>query len=68
MTKKIILAASMAATLMIALPAVAEGDYRAKAIAAFNKDFQPRGQASIDRLAEDGLQLICNRTDNKPPE
>lgn len=68
MTKKIILAASMAATLMIALPAVAEGDYRAKAIATFNKDFQARGQASIDRLAEDGLQLICNRTGNKPPE
>lgn len=68
MTKKIILAASMAATLMIALPAVAEGDYRAKAIATFNKDFQPRGQASIDRLAEDGLQMICNRTGNKPPE
>ncbi|MBI3096209.1 MAG: sulfur oxidation c-type cytochrome SoxX [Rhodocyclales bacterium] len=63
-----ILAASMAATLMIALPAVAEGDYRAKAIATFNKDFQARGQASIDRLAEDGLQLICNRTGNKPPE
>lgn len=68
MTKKIILAASMAATLMIALPAVAEGDYRAKAIATFNKDFQARGQASIDRLAEDGLQMICNRTGNKPPE
>ena len=68
MTKKIILAASMAATLMIALPAVADGDYRAKAIATFHKDFQPRGQASIDRLAEDGLQMICNRTGNKPPE
>ena len=68
MTKKIILAASMAATLMFALPAVADGDYRAKAIATFHKDFQPRGQASIDRLAEDGLQMICNRTNNKPPE
>ncbi|MDP2823143.1 MAG: sulfur oxidation c-type cytochrome SoxX [Sulfuritalea sp.] len=66
--KKIILAATMAATLMIALPAAADGDYRARAIATFKKDFQPRGQASIDRLAEDGLQAICNRTGNKPPE
>lgn len=68
MTKKILLAAAMATALMTALPAVADGDYRAKAIATFKKDFQPRGQASIDRLAEDGLQAICNRTGNKPPE
>jgi sulfur-oxidizing protein SoxX len=68
MTTKIILAATTAATLMIALPAAADDDYRAKAIATFKKDFQPRGQASVDRLAEDGLQLICNRTGNKPPE
>jgi hypothetical protein len=31
-------------------------------------DFQPRGQATLDRLAEDGVQAICNRTGNKPPE
>jgi len=68
MTTKIILAATIAATLMIALPAAADGDYRAKAIATFHKDFQSRGQASVDRLAEDGLQMICNRTGNKPPE
>ena len=67
MTTKIILAATMAATLMIALPAAADGDYRGKAIATLKKDFQPRGQASLDRLAEDGLQAICNRTGNKPP-
>jgi sulfur-oxidizing protein SoxX len=68
MTKKIILAAAAATALTISLPAVADGDYRAKAIATFHKDFQPRGQASIDRLAEDGLQAVCNRTGNKPPE
>ncbi len=68
MTTKIILAATMAATLVFSVPAAADGDYRAKAIAAFKKDFQPRGQASIDRLAEDGLQTICNRTGNNPPE
>ena len=66
MTKNILLAA-MATTLMVAaLPAAAEGEYRTKAIAVIKKDFQPRGQASIDRLAEDGLQAICNRTGNNP--
>ncbi len=68
MTKKIFLAAAMAASYLIALPAAADGDYRAKAIAVLKKDFQPRGQASLDRLAEDGLQAVCNRTGNKPPE
>jgi sulfur-oxidizing protein SoxX len=67
MTTKITLAATMAATLMIALPAAAEGNYRAEAAAVLKKDFQPRGQAGLDRLAEDGLQTICNRTGNKPP-
>lgn len=68
MTKKILLAIAIATTFMIALPTVADDGYRAKAIATFKKDFQPRGQASLDRLAEDGLQAICNRTGNKPPE
>jgi sulfur-oxidizing protein SoxX len=72
MTKNILLAA-MATTLMVtALPAVAETaadtDYRAKAVAVIKKDFQPRGQASTDRLAEDGLQAVCNRSGNNPPE
>ncbi len=32
------------------------------------QDFVTKGQASADRVAEDGLQTICNRTGNKPPE
>jgi sulfur-oxidizing protein SoxX len=68
MTKNILLAAAVATALTISVPAAADGDYRAKAIATFKKDFQARGQASIDRLAEDGLQAVCNRTGNKPPE
>ena len=51
-----------------ALPALADVTHRTKAIALFKTDFQPRGQASLDRLDEDGVQAICNRTGNKPPE
>lgn len=68
MTKKMMLAIAMATPLMISLPAAADGDHRAKAISVIKKDFQPRGQAGLDRLAEDGVQAICNRTGNKPPE
>ena len=68
MTKKILLAALAAPFLTAALPAAADADYRAKAVAVLKKDFQPRGQASLDRLAEDGVQAVCNRSGNKPPE
>ncbi|MDX9995676.1 MAG: sulfur oxidation c-type cytochrome SoxX [Rhodocyclaceae bacterium] len=68
MTKKIILATLVAVPfLAAALPAQADGVYRAKAVAMIQKDFKPRGQASLDRLAEDGVQAICNRTGNNPP-
>ena len=67
MTKKILLTAIAAPLLMAALPASADPAHRAQAIAVIKKDFQPRGQASLDRLAEDGLQAVCNRTGNKPP-
>ncbi|TRZ91235.1 MAG: sulfur oxidation c-type cytochrome SoxX [Rhodocyclaceae bacterium] len=69
MTNKLFLAAAMAAPLLTAaLPAAADADHRAKAIAVIKKDFKPHGQASLDRLAEDGLQAVCNRSGNKPPE
>ncbi|MCX7163805.1 MAG: sulfur oxidation c-type cytochrome SoxX [Betaproteobacteria bacterium] len=68
MTKNILLAAMAAPLLMASQPAAADADYRAKAIATIRKDFQPRGQASLDRLAEDGLQAVCNRSGNKPPK
>jgi sulfur-oxidizing protein SoxX len=68
MTKKIVLATLVALPfLSAALPAMADGDYRAQAIAFIKSDFKPRGQADLDRLAEDGLQAICNRTGNNPP-
>lgn len=59
--------AAVLAPLCLALPAQAEEDYRAEAIAVFKKDFVARGQATLDRLTEDGVQAICNRTGNQPP-
>ena len=68
MTKTILLAAMATPFLLAALSAAADPAHRAQAIATIKKDFQPRGQASLDRLAEDGVQAICNRTGNNPPE
>jgi sulfur-oxidizing protein SoxX len=69
MTHKNILAALVASPfLAVALPAQAEGDYSAKARALIKSDFKPRGQAAVDRVYEDALQAVCNRTGNKPSE
>lgn len=62
---KIVAAITLAA---IASTGWADKDYRGEAIAMLKRDFQPRGIASIDRLDEDGLQAVCNRTGNNPPE
>ncbi|HZV55287.1 MAG TPA: sulfur oxidation c-type cytochrome SoxX [Rhodocyclaceae bacterium] len=68
-TKIIPLALAAATTLLAAsLPAHADAEHRAKALEIIKRDFQPRGQAGVDRLTEDGLQTVCNRTSNKPPE
>ncbi len=31
------------------------------------RDFHPRGQATMDRVIQDGLQRICTETRDKPP-
>ena len=43
------------------------GDYRSQAIALIKQDFHPRGIATTDRIHEEGLQAVCNRTSDKPP-
>ncbi|MBZ0132120.1 MAG: sulfur oxidation c-type cytochrome SoxX [Rhodocyclaceae bacterium] len=43
------------------------GDYRSQAIALIKQDFHPRGIATADRVYEDGLQAVCNRSNDKPP-
>jgi sulfur-oxidizing protein SoxX len=56
-----------AAALTIALTAQA-GDDRAKAVAVMKRDFHAKGIAGMDRLNEDGLQALCNRSHNHPPK
>jgi sulfur-oxidizing protein SoxX len=55
-----------AAALAIVLSAHA-GDDRAKAVEMMKRDFHAKGIAGMDRLNEDGLQALCNRTHNQPP-
>jgi sulfur-oxidizing protein SoxX len=31
------------------------------------RDFQPRGQATMDRVVPDALQRVCNETHDRPP-
>ncbi len=56
-----------AATLAIAFTAQAQ-DYRAQAISMMKRDFHAKGIAHMDRLDEDALQLVCNRSHDNPPK
>ena len=56
-----------AAALALALTAHA-GDDRAKAVTMLKRDFHAKGIAGMDRLNEDGLQAVCNRSGNHPPK
>lgn len=42
------------------------GDERTKAVANMKRDFHAKGIAGMDRLNEDGLQALCNRSHNNP--
>ena len=56
-----------AAALAIALTAQA-GDERDKAVAMMKRDFHAKSIAGMERLNEDGLQALCNRSHNDPPK
>ena len=56
-----------AVALILAIAAQAEDD-RAKAAAVMKRDFHAKGIAGMDRLNEDGLQALCNRSQNNPPK
>lgn len=55
------------AALAIAFTAQAQ-DYRGQAISMMQRDFHAKGIAHMDRLNEDALQLVCNRSHNNPPK
>jgi len=51
----------------VALP-VHPQDLRAEAIGMLKHDFRPRGIATLDRIDEDAVQAICNRSHDNPPK
>jgi sulfur-oxidizing protein SoxX len=53
------------AALLLATAASAYADQDVEKVLL--RDFQPRGQATMDRVLQDGLQRLCTETDNKPP-
>ena len=58
-----------ATTLCLVASAAAQVvDPRSEAIATLKRDFKSRGIATVERLDEDGVQTICNRSDDKPPK
>jgi len=64
-TASILVAA--AAALAAAFSATA-GDPSAAAQEMIKRDFKPRGIATIDRVNQDGVQMLCNRSHDKPPK
>ena len=56
-----------AAALWIAAAATA-GDERTEAVSLIKRDFHAKGIAGMDRLNEDGVQALCNRSHNQPPK
>lgn len=65
--RNISLSSAAVITLLAAFPVQAQ-DYRAQAIAMMKKDFHTKGIASADRLNQDGLLAVCNRSNDKPPK
>jgi len=54
------------AAAMLALPAAAQPT-PAEVQKIMQRDFHPRGQATMERLTQDGVQRVCTETHDKPP-
>ena len=57
----LVLAAALAA-----LPAMAQPTPK-DVEKVMQRDFRPRGQATMDRVVQDGLQRVCTDTNDRPP-
>ncbi len=51
--------------LLAALPALADPSDKVVE-AVMQRDFHPRGQATLDRIPQDSLQRLCTQTGNQP--
>jgi sulfur-oxidizing protein SoxX len=67
MERLALLALAAAGATIVAPPAAAD-DPRTAAVATLKRDFKPRGITSLNLLVEDGVQAVCNRSDDKPPK
>jgi sulfur-oxidizing protein SoxX len=54
---------SVALFLLLPLTALAQNDVEK----VLKRDFQARGQATMDRVVPDAVQRVCNETADKPP-
>jgi sulfur-oxidizing protein SoxX len=48
--------------LLLAAPVAAEDVQK-----VLQRDFQPRGQATMDRVVQDGVQRVCTESNDRPP-
>jgi L-cysteine S-thiosulfotransferase len=66
MNKAFALIALLASGAAMAEPALAEPTAR-EVTQVLQRDFHSRGQATMDRVVQDGVQRICTESSDKPP-
>lgn len=66
MNRALVMMALLASGAAIAEPALAEPTAR-EVTQVLQRDFHARGQATMDRVVQDGLQRVCTETGDKPP-
>ena len=52
--------------LVLAMPAFAQPTSR-EIDKVMQRDFHPRGQATMDRVVQDGVQRVCSESNDRPP-
>jgi len=65
--KKIVLC-GLAATAVLGTSTPLAGPSARDVQQVLQRDFHPRGQATMDRVYQDGVQRLCTQSNNQPPE
>jgi sulfur-oxidizing protein SoxX len=53
---------------LLVIPAIGLSEPTARDVTeVLKRDFHPRGQATMDRVLQDGLQRICTESNDRPP-